>query len=115
MKKTQWMLGLCVAGVAAFGGCSRKAENLPAWEIRGVQVDMPQLDVVFVNASQEVQGNVAMFKRYFRYGQYPQALVELQKLANQPSLTEPQKKLVSDLTEQTKQVLAKAVDSTQAR
>lgn len=43
-----------------------------------------------------------------RYGQYDQALAELQKLGAVPTLTEPQKKLVNDLVEQVKQLAAKA-------
>jgi hypothetical protein len=47
-------------------------------------------------------------KAYLRFGQFPQAMVQLDKLAHVPNLTEPQKKLVNDLLEQTKQVVAKA-------
>jgi hypothetical protein len=43
-----------------------------------------------------------------RYGTYPDALAALDKLASDPSLTEPQKKAVSDLIEGVKQTLAKA-------
>lgn len=54
-------------------------------------------------ASRSIPGKACL-----RYGQFPQAMVQLDKLAHVPNLTEPQKKLVNDLLEQTKQVIAKA-------
>jgi hypothetical protein len=107
MKTTIGMMALLAVCLVTFAGC-KKAEQAEALEFNGVKVDLPKLDVVFVGASDQVQANVAMFKRFFRYGQYPQALAELGRLASQPSLTEPQKKLVNDLTEQVRQVIAKA-------
>jgi len=50
-----------------------------------------------------------MAKRHIRYERFPQALVELNKLAQNPGLSEPQKKVVSALIEQTKQVIAKGL------
>ena len=41
-----------------------------------------------------------------RYGDYNKALAELDKLANNASLTEPQKKIVSEVTEQVKKAAA---------
>ena len=107
MKTTHWIFAVLALCFVAFAGC-KKAEQAQALDVEGVKVDLPKMDAAFTGASQEVQSSVAMFKRFFRYGQYPQALAELGKLASQPALTEPQKKLVSDLTEQTKQVFAKA-------
>ena len=37
-----------------------------------------------------------------RYGNYPEAMADLDKIAADPSLTEPQKKLVADTIEQVK-------------
>ena len=48
----------------------------------------------------------ALINRSLRYAQFPQAVAELGKLANNPNLSEPQKKVVNDLVEQTKQVIA---------
>ena len=43
-----------------------------------------------------------------RYGQHAEALAELEKLAANASLTEPEKKVVNDVIGQVKQLLAKA-------
>src|SRR5207247_11053418 len=88
----------------------RKADQsvAPPREFFGVKVDLPRLDADFTNASPDVQDRVSLIKRFFHYGQFAQAMVELDKLSNVPNLTMPQKKLVNDLIEQTKQVIAKA-------
>jgi len=57
--------------------------------VQGTKVDAPQRDVAFANAGPAAQASTAMFKRFFRYGQDPQAFAELDQLARQPSLTGP--------------------------
>jgi hypothetical protein len=44
-----------------------------------------------------------------RYSLLPDALASLEKLASDPSLTEPQKKAVSDMIEGVKTALAKTL------
>jgi len=108
MKTNRWILALLSVGLVAFAGC-KKADDAPGPipVYYGVKmVGLPKLDTEFANASPEVQANVAMVKRWFRYGQFPQAMAELNKLAKNPNLSEPQKKVVDDLVEQTKQVIA---------
>ena len=62
----------------------------------------------FATTGQDVQASLNLVKRYFRYAQFPEALVELGKLSNNSNLTEPQKKLVNDLLTQTRQEISKA-------
>jgi len=107
MKTTYCVIALLAVGLVAISGC-KKAEQVQTPEAYGVKVDLPKLDTVFVGADEQVQASVGSFRRCIRYRQFPQALAELGKLASQPALTEAQKKLVSDLTEQTKEVMAKA-------
>ena len=71
----------------------------------GVKVDVPKLDTDFTKANQDVQAAAAQIKQLIRYAQLPQALAALNQLAADPSLTEPQKKVVTDLTDQIKQVI----------
>jgi hypothetical protein len=109
MKTTHSILALLAVGLVAVAGCKKSEQaEAPPQEYSGVKVDWMKLSTTFVNTTPDVQANVSMINRYFRYRQFPQALVELDKLSKNPSLTEPQKKLVGDLIEQTKQVLAKA-------
>ena len=108
MKTTHRMLTALTICSVAFAGC-KKAEEAPGPTpvYYGVKmVDLPKLDTDFVNASQDVQASVSMVKRFLRYAQFPQAVAELGKLANNPNLSEPQKKVVEGLIEQTKQVIA---------
>ena len=107
MKTTHCLFALLGVWLVALTGCTKTEQTGPPQEFYGVKVDLPKLDTVFANPGPEVQAGVAMVKREFRYGRFPQALAELAKLASNPNLTEPQKKLVTDLTEQTRQVMAK--------
>ncbi|MEI6391636.1 MAG: hypothetical protein WCT12_11085 [Verrucomicrobiota bacterium] len=106
MRTTCWMCAL-VAGLI-LGGCKKSETAVMTREFSGVQMDWPKLDVEFVNVSPDLQAQVSLVKRAFRYSQFPQAIVELEKLAKFPNLTAPQQKLVSNLLEQTRQVMAKA-------
>ncbi len=109
MKTTNWGLAILTVFFLASAGC-RKSEQAvaPPREFFGVKVDLPSLEADFANAGPEVQDSVSSIKSFFRYGQFARAMVELNKLSNTPNLTKPQKKLVNDLLEQTKQVIAKS-------
>ncbi len=103
------VLSLLAAGcLVAVAGCKKSEVVAPVTEYNGVKVDWPKLDSEFANASPELQANAALAKRYIRYSLFPRAMIELDKLANSPGLTESQKKAVTDVMEQTKEALAKA-------
>ena len=110
MKTTSWMVIILLTGVLALvGGCGKstpKAQD--GEEVNGVKVEMAKFQRELGSASDaKVQFGVSMVVVRFKVGEYTTVLAELNKLANNPSLTEPQKKIVADLTEQTKQVMAK--------
>ena len=108
MKTTNWVLGMLAVFLFALAGCKKTEQPVaPPREFYGVKVNLPKLERDFTNASPEAQAGVVAIKQAFRYGQFLQAMMELDKLANTPNLTEPQKKLVKELMEQTKQVIAK--------
>jgi hypothetical protein len=109
MKSIPWVVLALAGSLLAFAGCKKAeqpAESSP--EYNGVRVDWPKLDMVFTNVSPELQGGVSLVRHAFRYGQLSQAIAELDKLASNPKLTEPQRTLVNDLLAQTKQAIAKA-------
>jgi hypothetical protein len=109
MKTTHWAFGLLAGCLIAFTGCKKAAQ--PAGQVQeyyGVKVEWPRLDAEVANASPEVQTAVSRAKRAFRYRQLPQPLVQVDKLTHVPNLTEPQTRLVNDLLELTKQMIAKA-------
>jgi hypothetical protein len=55
-----------------------------------------------------VQSDVTQVGFGLRYGQYMNSLAALDKLVNNPSTTEEQKKVVNELIEEVKQVISKA-------
>ena len=98
------MLAVCLMTLT---GCKKADQQGSVQQFHGINVDWPKLDAEFAKASQDVQENLTLVKRFFRYAQFPQALMELDKLSNNPNLTEPQKKLVNDLIQQTRQEITK--------
>ena len=111
MKTLNCLFPVLAVCIVAFAGCKKEdPAKAAAQAYHGINVDWVKLDAVFATAGQETQDNITLVKRFFRYAQFPQALIELDKLSNNPNLTEPQKKLVTDLFEQTK----KAIENTPA-
>jgi hypothetical protein len=100
------LLAVCLL---AFAGCKKSGQGVaPNTEYSGVKVDWTKLDTEFAASDQELQAKAGMAKRHIRYSQFADALGDLEGLSADPKLTEPQKKVVADLVEQTKQVIAKA-------
>lgn len=77
-------------------------------EINGVKLDVPKLQQMFATEKPELQSGASKATMAIRYGQHAEALAELEKLAANASLTEPEKKVVNDVIGQVKQLLAKA-------
>ncbi len=110
MKMRSALLGLLLVGSPLlFVGCGEKAAQAPSvYDVQGVKVDLPKLQEAFVNGSPEQQVAVRNTATGIRYGQYPQALMGLDKLLNDPNTTEEQKKVVNQVIEQVKQLMSKA-------
>jgi len=108
VKKINGNYPILIPCLTDAAGSNEAETGGPPQEYYGVKVDWRKLDAVFTNSSPEVQASVTLLLQDFRYAQFSKALADLDKLSNDPSLTPPQKKLVTDLTEQTKQVIAKA-------
>jgi len=108
MKTTYCLRALLAVGLLAVLGCSKsEPPSGPPTEFYGVKVDLAKLDSEFATAAQELQDPARKIRTYFRYGQFAQAAAELEQLAQKPALTESQKKVLSTVLEQTKQVIAK--------
>lgn len=106
MKTTEWMMMLLLAGVVALAGCGK--EKPAATVMDGVAVDLPKLQEAFATASPELQTSVSEVRMGVRYGDYPRAFTALDKLANAPGLTEPQKQIVAQVAGQVKQMASKS-------
>ncbi len=106
MKTANWMMMFLLAGVLALTGCGKEKSAAPV--VEGVAVDLPKLQEAFATASADLQNIVSEVTMGVRYADYPRATAALGKLANAPGLTEPQKKILTDITEQVKQLASKA-------
>jgi len=94
-------------------GCKKKSgsggESLAPMVIEGVNVDLPKLRAsIDASGNADLQGGVRNVLMAFRYHQYEKALMEIDKLSNDPALNDEQKKLVTEVLEQVKQVAEKA-------
>ena len=95
-------------------GCGKKQPTTPpAYEVNGVKVDVPRLQEAFSGSPPEIQADVNQTTLNLRYGMYEKSLMALDRLANNPAVNDTQKKVVNDLIEQMKQLIAKGGPSRQ--
>jgi len=111
MKMNKWLVGVLAVGTLVLAGCGKSQQQQqqgpPPVVMRGVKVDLPKLQQSLTSDNPALQAAVSKVTSSLRYGLFSQALTELQKLSGDPSLTEAQKKVVSDVIEQVKQMAAK--------
>jgi hypothetical protein len=98
-----WRLFPLIA-VLLVGGCKKAETPADPFTIQGVKVDLPKLQAQFISAGPELQTSANEVGSAIRYGMYPKAVAELEKLAAYPNLTEPQKKAVQEVMAQVKQL-----------
>ena len=100
--------GVSAAGMVALGGCKKSAAPPPgAIQVGGVRMDLPKLVKESQTASPEIQAAVKQIDMAYRHGRFGTMQTELEALSNNPDLSAPHKKLVGDLIEEVKQVIAK--------
>ncbi len=99
-------------GLASFTACKKKGQisnKMPPLIVEGVSVDLPKLQSsVDATGNADLQSSVRSVLMAFRYRQYDKALMDMEKVTNDPNLNEEQKKLANEVFEQVKQVVAKA-------
>jgi hypothetical protein len=108
MKTTHWISGALAAGLLAVAGCGQSQKAPQPSIINGVKVDLPKFRQAFETASPDLQSSLTKVTMAFRYGQYSEAVAELEKVASNASLTEPQKKATAELLAQLKQLASQA-------
>ena len=109
LKMKNIMVSLLLASLLALPAC-KKSEPPPlagTMTMFDINVELPRLEQEFQSASPELQSAVIEIKMKCRRWQLSEMLVDLDKLANNPSLSESQKKAVSDISGEVKQVLEK--------
>lgn len=109
MKTTKWIIAGLLAGMLALVGCSKAPKIPDTVEVEGVQVALPALQKSLSGSTdKDVQGSLAKMTYGLRYRDYAVLQAELGKLESNPSLKPDQQKLVSQVQDQVKQVVAKA-------
>lgn len=101
----------CLALAMTFIGCG-KSKSAPPLAINGVTIDLPKLQRTCGSSSPTIHDSLDKVRLSIRYADYRTALEELGKLANNPDISEAQKKTINDVSEQVKQALANAMPNT---
>jgi hypothetical protein len=106
-------LGLCLSLLLAItlAACSKGPSAPDPVDINGVKVDLPKMQAAFANSSQELIVASGPPLMAIRYGKYAESIPDLEKLAANPNLNDAQKKAVTDVLAQMKQVVAKGTPS----
>src|SRR5262249_39109982 len=98
MKRIQRSYFTFAFAFLALAGCKKSDQPMgPPQEYYGIKLNWLQLNTAFTNVSPEAQNDAYLAVRAFRYSQFPQAMVQLEKLATDAGLTDPQKTLVNEL------------------
>jgi hypothetical protein len=106
---------ILITGLAV-AGCSKAPPPPQAPTAAGVTIDLPKLRQAFPPPVKQDIGDCLDQAAFgIRYGDFNKTLAELTKLAGNPSLTEPQKKVVNDVLAQVKQALEKGAAGKPAR
>jgi hypothetical protein len=108
MKTKNWIFSILAAALLAESSCSQGQKAPQPTIINGVKVDLAKFQQAFASASPELQSSVSKVPLSIRYGQYAEAVAQLEKIANSPSLTEQQKKVAAEVLEQLKQVVSQS-------
>jgi len=108
MKTTNWIFTIFAAALLMVAGCGQERKEPQATVIGGVKVDLAKFQQAFVNAPPEVQNSVSRVHLAIRYGQYAQAVTQVEKIAHISGLTEPQKNVAQEVLNQLKQVASRS-------
>ncbi len=105
-----WLGALCGALICC-PACKKKEsttgpEVAPAI-IRGVKVDLPKLHQSLEKTNPDALNNMTRVMMALRVRNYEAAIMELDKVANDPKTTEDQKKLTMQVIDQLKEVITK--------
>jgi ABC-type Fe3+-citrate transport system substrate-binding protein len=106
MKMTKWIM-VCLLAVALVPvGCSKK-ESQQSAAPQAVTIDVPKLRDAFATAAPDLKALADRVIRNVQFGRsYSAGLADLDKLANSPGLTDDQKKVVADVTDQVKKMMS---------
>jgi len=107
MKNIRLLSIVSAVALVVLPACKKSGSATPQDAVREgtVNVELPKLEAEFANASPELRHMVNEVKMTYFRGQYMNAMMTLDKLSADPSLTESQKKLVANVIEEVKKVI----------
>src|SRR5690242_10420032 len=109
MKMTCVLAAFLGVWAVLAAGCGKSNKLPPAPQIEGVTVDIPKLQKALeANTNPEVRNQMTQVAFGVRYGDYPKALMALDQLANNPNVSEAEKKVVNEVLEQVKKLAQNA-------
>lgn len=103
----RFILVLSAASIG-FAGCGKNTKAAPPVALNGVSIDLPKLQQCCGSSEPAVRESVDKVRLSIRYADYRTALAELGKLSNNSDLSEAQKKIIYDISEQVKKAFANA-------
>ncbi len=109
MKMRILWSSFCLALLLLPGACSNSgsSDKLPPMQINGVNVDISQLTAEFSKASPELQNRVNQAVTNVRYTKYVDGMKDLDEVLNSPGLNDKQKKLLTQVIGQLREVVMK--------
>ena len=108
MRIISLIAAIGILAVCSVVGCKKSDDAPKPSEINGVVVDIPKLNNAFADAKPELKATVTEVSLNLRYQKYEDALMALDKLANDPNVIEAQKKVVNELIDQVKKLATAA-------
>lgn len=107
MKTFNWIMICLLAVGVTLAGCGKK-EQPKAMVVQGGSIDVPKLKEAFASGGADIQTSLSEITMGIRYADFPRVFAALAKLDSTPGVTEAQKKVIGEITEQVKQVAAKS-------
>jgi hypothetical protein len=105
IKPSTWILGIALAGLLGVTGwgCKRSepAPRMPKYY--NVEVNLPKLRKTLEVPGLDVTNQLRQITMRMRYGQMVDAIVMLDKIKDNPAVTDPQKQVIDELIGQIKQ------------
>jgi hypothetical protein len=101
-------IGFALALLLLPCACSKSGDELPPMQIQGMNVDIPKLSAEFTKAPPELQSRVTEGIAKVRLNQYIQGMMIFDEVLNNPAVNDKQKKLLTQVIGQLKEVSSKA-------
>jgi hypothetical protein len=109
MKMTNCMMIILCAGSLALTGCGGGKPKPDGTTVQqGVTIDVPKFKEAFATASPALKGSAIEAADLIAYKNYTPALAALARVAASPDLTDAQKTIVNQVTDQVKEAASKA-------